>query len=628
VGLPEQHEEEHLMTTTSARVWRGIAVAAAFAFAWAPVGVAAQPGTGTSKQKIARPSADQIERAIIHVLLCGWADQSQRNALSHDENEKVLEFIQSQRDPHAPDNGRLHGRFNALGVTFDEVDIVAGQGGAFAVGWSSTGSMQMLSKALEQRGLRLQRRPVSVGRIRTVNALKSISITPGQQIAVQLVPGRGSLRPNSWEPEGVTLTCSATAPSAEYTESAIGVPTTLSIQDTVQRGVRKSKEWVDNIIAKGFEEPMEAVSAYKWLEAEQVAALLGAKRPGVDRALAHNKNAALSPEQIQQLLDRNDSEVLQALVETRLDALLPQQREALKRNPHTQEAVLLRSTPAEALAAFERVVKSGDLNRLNSVMFAMPNLSNEMVDRIIDLGTPAMRHHLAMQSQHAYTPQQVAKLLGDPNKDVRIGVLRRSEVPITAAQMAEGINHADADLAFWYHQRKEYLPTPAQVEQGLTSPDAPTRRGWVFDKRITLTEAQVRRALQDPALLVPALGRQEVKLTEADFDRCTRHEDVGVRFACVSRLDYPLNQARFEAIVTDWNGNVLRNLLERKLPMPVDYEPYVARALDNANDKVLIAIGRADALQVSDELIRKAASTKSAAVRQAFCGRNPPLCKQ
>jgi hypothetical protein len=545
----------------------------------------AQPANQPKKAPAFKPSAAQIERAITSMLLCDWMDTDAANSTVRQENQAVMDYIEQQRSANAPNDGRLEGRFTALGVTFDEIDLFAGQGGAFAMGWTTTGSMETIAAALKQRGLMLKPKTMPVGRVRTVQALQSISITPNRQITVVVAPGRGSFAPNVWEPEGVTLSCSLTGPSEEQTEKAIGVPTTLAIQGVVQKGERKPKEWVDNIIAKGFAETIEAVSGYLWLEASQVNILLGRNQPEVDKRLAYNKGISLSPEQIQMLLDRNNAEVLRALVQGRIDALSAEQRTKLKANPATQEAVLLRSSPAEALLAFERIVNSGDRNRVNSAMYALPNVSNEMVDLLIDKGTPDMRYDLSMQSKHAYTPQQVDKLLRDPNPSVKVGVLRRDEVPITRQQYDAGINHTGSSLAFWYRAREEHMPSAAQIELGLTSPDAPTRRGWVFDKRVTLTEAQTRRALNDPSLFVPVLARPEVKLTEQDFDRCTVHQEVEIRFACVSRADYPLTQARFETIVADWNTNVLRNLLDRQLTTPVDYGPYIARALDTASER-------------------------------------------
>jgi hypothetical protein len=623
------HVQGGMMKSKTAYAIQRLHVSALVLFlASAASALMAQPANQPNKAIAFKPSATQIERAITSLLLCDWMDKKPQAVAQQQETQAVLDYIHSQRDPNAQDDGRLQGRFQALGVTFDAVDLFAGQGGAFAMGWTTQGSMQTIAKALEQRGYTLVPKSLPVGRLRTVAGFEAVSITPSRQISVVLSPGRGSFAPNSWEPEGVTLSCGLTSPSAEHTEKAIGVPTTLAIQGVVQKGERKPKEWVDNIIAKGFAETIEAVSGYRWLEASQVNTLLGRNQPTVDKRLAYNKGISLSPEQIQMLLDRNNAEVLRALVQGRIDALSAEQRTKLKANPATQEAVLLRSSPAEALLAFERIVNSGDRNRVNSAMYALPNVSNEMVDLLIDKGTPDMRYDLSMQSKHAYTPQQVDKLLRDPNPSVKVGVLRRDEVPITRQQYDAGINHTDSSLAFWYRAREEHMPSAAQIELGLTSPDAPTRAGWIFDKRVTLTEAQTKRALNDPSLFVPVLARPEVKLTEQDFDRCTVHQEVEIRFACVSRADYPLTQTRFEAIVADWNTNVLRNLLDRQLTTPVDYGPYIAQALDTASEKVVLAIGKFDALPVSDELIRKAAGSRSAAVRQAFCSRKPALCRQ
>jgi hypothetical protein len=315
------------------------------------------------------------------------------------------------------------------------------------------------------------------------------------------------------------------------------------------------------------------------------------------------------------------------LVAYRFNELNEDLREKLRQMPATSKQASLRSGGSIALEMLKSMLLKGEDGELYSFVWT-DSLSNEMVDTLLSFGQASMRSHLSMNSKFMYTPAHIERMLLDTNSDVVVGVLRRKEIKITREQFDRGINSAEPNIAFWYGQRNEFEPSTDQYESALTSPDAPTRRGAAFDLRFTPTAEQTKRALKDPAIRNIFIGRKDVTLTDADFDACTISQDVGERFACVRRSDYPLTQQRFNIVFSDWNQNVPRFFLQRTgVPQP-DLSPYIRNALETGSEKLQLTIAQMNELNLDDGLLKLGSQSKNTAVRAAFCRRQINLCGQ
>jgi hypothetical protein len=249
----------------------------------------------------------------------------------------------------------------------------------------------------------------------------------------------------------------------------------------------------------------------------------------------------------------------------------------------------------------------------------------EAIDIVVTRGSPAIKTWMTMENPLNYTSAQIDALLRDPVAAVQIGVLRRQEVQITRAQYDQGVNHSNENLAFWYRMRDEFVPSAEQIEKGLSSPDETTRRGWVLGKHYHLTDSQVARVWQDDALRGSLMSRTDFVLSREQTDACTVDPSPSIRMACVQRADYELTHQRFEHMLLDSNPNVLGDFLWRKEPR-VNLAPFVEHAMQNGNNLALMAIARNNKVPVSEADVQRAQSHANAAVRLAFCKRQPQVC--
>jgi|GEM_PF-6651146 len=406
--------------------------------------------------------------------------------------------------------------------------------------------------------------------------------------------------------------------------AGFGVPSVFRLAEIVGKGEKQPKEWVDNIIAKAIPAYAETIARYRWLDAEQVEALLALRDYGTNSALVSNADVQLDSRQLDAMLG---SAPATEIVRERFESLSEAQRQRLKKNPDLALAMRLRGSGADAAAAFEFVVREQGNGKALWALQMLPDITGEIVDVVLEYGSDDLRRSFAMKRHLQFTPQQIERMLQDRNPEVRIGILRRRDIALTVEQVAHGINHPNENLAFWYRQRSEnYVPTAEEIEASLTSASVGTRSWWVSNRRFTLTPGQAARALADPAPVVrqAALGRPELLFGESEQNACTNDPDFSVRSICVSRPDYTLTQARFESIASDRNQNLLRAFLNRKGVPKTDLGPYVEEAVRNASDATLQAIAANKEVPFTPLQIGIACQARSGKTQNAFCCRVPP----
>ncbi len=371
---------------------------------------------------------------------------------------------------------------------------------------------------------------------------------------------------------------------------------------------------------------MREIGSYPWLDSAQVERLIALKLPQVNVRLIFNKAVKLDSKQLDDFLTGRHWQVLTSLVAHRWDSLTAEQQSVLLKDPNSAQRAALRAGGQLALDALATIVAKDDLSGLQGYLYSNPNPSAQAVDLVLEKGGAQLRSFMSMNSKVMYTPGQIDRMLRDPEHDVKIGVLRRKELAITREQFTQGVNHPNNDIAFWYRMREEYVPTADEIEKGLSNPDAPTRRGWLFDKRYKITAAQVDRAIKQNEVRGALLSRDDWTMTEAQMDACLKDPEVSHRFACVQRTDFLINQLRFEAIVMDWNQNVLNFFLNKSAERKQQVLPYIAAALQSQNRELILKIVRARDFEFTDAQVQAGMASKDREVRTEFCRRQPQPC--
>lgn len=461
-----------------------------------------------------------------------------------------------------------------------------------------------------------------------VPALVATRQTPDSASRITLAAGYYPLLHGVARPEalGLTLVCTPQEPNAQELEAATGIWPTRRMAQAVSAKSTLPPDLVEKVLASDYPGPLQTLARYHGLNPAQIDRLLARDQRQIDLNLVANATVALSERQVDALLARNNPTVLRALIIHRLQQLSTAHQDSLRQAPHLAELLTIRQGGEAARALLEQQLRSKtDAEMLG--IFRLYELTPELVDTVLAFGSDALRGLMAMQSQFAYTPAQIERMLTDKSRQVQVGVLRRRDLPLTRAQYDRGLQHPDKDVVFWYGQRKNFVPTAAQIEAALTSPEPSTRRGMVFREDVSLTPDQVKRALQDPALRTAVIGRADVKLSEAELDGCTVDPDVSTRFACVRRPDFTLNPLRWRSIARDANGNVLRLLLQRKTAAPEDWPRWLAKSLREDPPEVQRKLLRERLLPFTPELLRLAAQSTHPSVRRSACEREPAACQ-
>lgn len=576
------------------------------------------------------PSAAQIERAITTILLCDWSIIDRPRSPEKVELRAAIEYLELQQSqdtqsisPQDRDIGTLPGSFDALGLRFDHVGMMGAAGGFVAFGWSAAASPAGLVDTL--RGLGYDFKRGDGARDGPSDSFIAARITPAATSRLIVAPGRHSMRGKEGA-HGATIMCQLGSTTDEASMAAAGVPSTATVKEIVLKGEKQPEAWVANIIDKAIPAQLRAIASYRWLDAAQVETLLALNDFETNQSLASNLHVSLDARQLDAVLE---SGAAMPVIRSRYASLSEAQRERLKATPHAALALALRGGGAEAQAAFESVLREQHYGKAQWALHMLPNITEEIVNVLLEHGSAEVRRHFAMQSRFQYTPQQVERMLRDDDHEVQIGVLRRHDLPLTVEQLARGINHSDERIAFWYRQRKDHVPGAKEIEEGLTSTNVVTRRGWVFNQRITLTAEQAARALADadPVVRRAALARPEIPFGPFEQDACTDDPDFGVRSKCVSRPDYTLTQARFESIASHPNPNVLWAFLSRKDAPKVELGSYIESAIRNALDATLIAMATNKNVPLTDGHIQMAHELREKPVVDAFCKRSSRRCQ-
>lgn len=574
------------------------------------------------------PSAAQIEHVITMILLCDWSIIDQPRSPEEVELRAAIRHLELQQDaqsisPQDRDIGTLPGSYDALGLRFDHVGMMGMAGGFVAFGWSAAASPDGLVDTL--RGLGYDFKQGDGVRDGPIDNFIAARITPAATTRIIVAPGRHNMRGKEGA-HGATIMCHLGATTDEAAMAAAGVPSTATVTEIVLKGEKQPEAWIANIIDKAIPAQLRAIARYRWLDAAQVETLLALNDIETNQNLASNLHVSLDARQIDGVLETGAA---MQVIRSRYASLSEAQRERLKATPHTALALALRGGGAEALAAFESVLREQHSGKTQWALNILPNITEEIVNVLLEHGSAEARSQFVMQSRIQYTPQQLERMLRDDEPEVQIGVLRRHDLPLTAEQFARGINHPDERIAFWYRQRKDHVPTAKEIEKGLTSTNVVTRRGWVFNQRITLTAEQAARALADadPVVRRAALMRPEVPFGPLEQDACTDDPDFGVRSKCVSRPDYTLTQARFESIASHPNPNVLRAFLSRKDAPTVALDSYIESAIRNAPDATLIAMAANKSVPLTDAHIQMVRELREKPVMDAFCKRSSRRCR-
>ncbi|OIQ87452.1 hypothetical protein GALL_307030 [mine drainage metagenome] len=402
----------------------------------------------------------------------------------------------------------------------------------------------------------------------------------------------------------------------------------------ISDAVSKKKRLPDAVVTEAISDSSlyirGSIASYPFLQQAQVKELIKTKKIFVLDALLRNPAVNLDPDDIDTLIDLNFLEINRLIVSGRELGLTRKQIDQLASSDDllTKFLVARRYQIGSDKEIMIALIKGKNDSDIKTAILKFNPIPTEIVDLLLIQDNSAVRRQLTMNGKFTPTPQQLETILNDTDPGVRIGILRRRDVVLSAEQINRGINHQNQDLAFWYRMRNDFLPTPEQIEEGLSSPTVMTRRSYAHMEKITPTSAQIERGLTDSDSNVrwAFLLRKNITLDDRQLDRCTVDPVFQVRDVCVRRPDYQLTQARFEAILFDKNPNILSAFTDRGSPASVRLDQFIWVTLKESPPNIQVALATSKWLPLSDEQIQFGLNSKNEEVRAAFCRRQKNTC--
>lgn len=269
-----------------------------------------------------------------------------------------------------------------------------------------------------------------------------------------------------------------------------------------------------------------------------------------------------------------------------------------------------------------------------------PDLSRDMVERILDRREPAVLRALVSNSAIRLTDADRAVLRSAGDADIRNWLDREAEraasrnasaasapePPIDQARLALATGGYDA--AFRITRRTDFQPTAEEVARGLASADPRLRRLWYGLERYRISPEQVEAGLTDPdpGVRSMTLARGDVRPTPAQLERACQDADFTVRHRCIQRPDFELTQARFERLLMDPNPNMLGVFRSgRRALSDAQWAPYADAVLSGGSAGLRLALARSP-LPLTPEQMQRGARSVEPEVRQAYCARRLMLC--
>lgn len=201
-----------------------------------------------------------------------------------------------------------------------------------------------------------------------------------------------------------------------------------------------------------------SVLRYPYLNERQIDSILRSGDMAAIHGLTHQDHwPRLTESHLSQLIALRRVTLDRRMAETaKLSPALVQQ---LARNDDPETALWLAyrygsgSGNGSVAGHMEKLIATGDPSRIKHIVWAMKPIPSELVDLVLRHPDATVRSHLTTNGNFQPTAAQVDLILQDPDRDVQIGLLRKSEIPISREQLSKGINHADKNLAFWYRHR-------------------------------------------------------------------------------------------------------------------------------------------------------------------------------
>ncbi len=269
-----------------------------------------------------------------------------------------------------------------------------------------------------------------------------------------------------------------------------------------------------------------------------------------------------------------------------------------------------------------------------------PDLSREMVERILGRREPAVLRALVSNSAIRLTDADRVVLRSAGDADIRAWLDREAgqarsrtapaasapQPPIEQARLALATDGFDA--AFRITQRTDFQPTAEEVARGLASAEPRLRRLWYGLARYRISPEQVEAGLTDPDPGVRefTLARADVRPTPFQLDRACSDAEFSVRYRCVQRPDVELTQARFERLLLDPNPNMLGVFRSgRRALSDAQWAPYADAVLAGGSAGLRLALARSP-LPLTPEQMQRGGRSVEPEVRQAYCARRLMLC--
>lgn len=518
------------------------------------------------------------------------------------------------------------------GIRFTEIMPIAADGVEAVVSYSAAahlGDFQGLMNALAARGAKVDQRPGLGGPRQQADwsatqllgdRIKGYAISPGRMTDADTAPAASP-------PAGFSLMCSVRDTTAEEAQAA-GIVTRWSVNKIVAQGGKQPRGWFDEVMSKGTPAARVELASYRYLEAAQVQALFDLGDARITHSLLYNAAVRPTAQQMDGVIADGRPGLVAQLIQRHRASLTPAQIQRLEALPASRQHLSLIRGGPQGASELRRVIQSGDDNAIRAAL-RQAALDEDgdarlaLVDEVLDVGSTELRRAMSMNVKVAYTPAQIERMLNDPDRDVRIGILRRRDLALPPRLVQQGLNSPDEGLQFWYRQRAEAAATPEQLEAGLTLTSGPTRAGWAADKRYALSPSQLERALADPyeAVVNAVLNRHELQLSERQLDACAVHASVSIRFACVARPDFAMTYVRWLAMLTDWNANTWRAHAAKHTADEQQIADFLATAVRTASRQQLLQVAANRGPVFNAQQLAAAVAHPDADVRAAFCRR-------
>jgi ferredoxin len=333
----------------------------------------------------------------------------------------------------------------------------------------------------------------------------------------------------------------------------------------------------------------------------------------VRRLYIQKYHADLGRTQIDQLIRDPSQKVREDLVRLKVAALTAAQRELALTDPAEQVRMSVIEDPdfIPTERQFFRSVEHGSWSETRAMLSKLNK----------DLAVKAMRHssmrcRIAGYSLHSIslTRQQIKSGLSDPELDVRLAVVKRSDFVPTPKQLIDAVKSGKSELI-----RAMCQVADADCFEALIKLPDPSIVEYLISMMPNLGKDMLSRCVFDDRdqVVLAALHNDSLKLSSKQLTRCLRSSDERVRHDALKKFGvYRLSAKVLDSCVRDPAERV-RSLIVSDYAAKLS-PAQLALAFEDRSLSVRVAVaGRPDFLPTPQQL-KRALADRSDRVRKAF----------